>query len=100
MGLKGSAYVSGDKAKLVVVFVNHGESNEKVNLTGVDDYGRFKVYLTDEDHDLAYAGETGAALFVPKRAVVTLVADKGAEFPSNVQGMNQKDGLASSESLN
>jgi len=83
MGLKGSAYVSEDNARLVVVFVNHGDANEKVNLTGVDDYGRFKVYLTDEGHDLAYVGETGAALFVPKRAVVTLVADKGAEFLSN-----------------
>jgi O-glycosyl hydrolase len=82
-GLKGSAYISENDKRLVVVFINHNDTNEKVNLTGVDSYRNFKVYVTDENHDLAYMGETAHKLSIPKKAVVTLVAEKGAESPSS-----------------
>jgi O-glycosyl hydrolase len=78
MGLQGSAYISENEKRLVVVFINHSEANEKVDLTGVDSYGDFKVYVTDENNDLAYAGKTAHRLFIPQRSVVTLVAEKSA----------------------
>lgn len=82
-GLKGSAYISEDSNQLVLVFINHYDDDQSVALKGVDGYGDFKVYVTDEKNDLAYVGTATPSLAIPKRAVVTLVAERVAQPISN-----------------
>ncbi|MGJ8641478.1 MAG: glycoside hydrolase [Opitutaceae bacterium] len=82
-GLKASAYVSEDRDRLVLVWINHYETDQAVSLKGVGGYGDFKVYVTDEANDLAYVGLASSSLNIPKRAVVTLVAERAQPVAYN-----------------
>ncbi len=83
-GLMGSAYISPDSDKIVIVFVNVSNSNQfvELNLSGLND-GKFVDEFTpvvtsnktgdDLKEYESFAANTGYE--IPSRSIVTLIAD-------------------------
>ncbi len=78
--LMGSAYVSPDGKRIVVVYVNMGNSSVgvKLNIEGVDAASKISWYRTDETSNLKHVSGTyalGARIALKKRSVNTFVID-------------------------
>lgn len=65
-----SSYINPQTEKKVVVIVNMLEEKKIIN---IENLGLAKVYVTDDDHDLEYMGESRGNFSINARSVVTLV---------------------------
>jgi O-glycosyl hydrolase len=76
-GLMGTAYLSEDASRIVVVYVNM--ATESVDLEAVFQDNRqpttISRYLTDETHNLSFIPAASVNVSLPPRAILTVVYD-------------------------
>ncbi|MBD5777934.1 DUF4082 domain-containing protein [Pelagicoccus sp. NFK12] len=77
-GLFGSAFLSPDERKLVVVMMNmsYQEKPTRIDLSDTA-FAKAKVYLTDRERDLRFLGQVSATeqIALPPRSISTFVYD-------------------------
>ena len=81
-GLMATAYKSADDQKIVIVAINASQNKQSVaikldNLPKRQQIQSFRVYLTDQQHDLQATTELPLSkpLLMPPRSIMTLVGD-------------------------